>query len=150
MRFSSNFFRYFQLISFFRYGVSILSVSMPGDKYVNFMVVSFAGMPGTIFTFLMLKYMSRRWSMSISFFTTGLCILASKYLDSNATLSLIFFFLAKLFINHSFTYLYVYTNEMWPTVFRNQIMGLCSMIARIGSICAPLTPILVCAYYDCK
>lgn len=31
--------------TFITYGVSILSVSMPGDKYVNFMVVSFAGVP---------------------------------------------------------------------------------------------------------
>lgn len=72
--------------------------------------------------------------MFISYAITGLSILASKYYSSNATVSLMFFFLAKLFINHAFTYLYVYTNEMWPTILRHQVMGFCSMIGRFGSI----------------
>lgn len=81
--------------------------------------------------------------MFISFVITGFSILASSYYSNDATISLMFFFLAKLFINHSFTYLYVYTNEMWPTVLRNTVMGFLSMLGRFGSIAAPLAPLLV-------
>ncbi|XP_055306298.1 organic cation/carnitine transporter 2-like [Sitodiplosis mosellana] len=125
-----------------RYGASILSVSMPGDKYVNFMVIALTGMPSILFTYTMLKYMNRGWALSISFLMTGISILASKYYSWNATISLLIFFLAKLVIHHSFTSLYVYTNEMWPTVLHHRVVSLCLMIGRIGSITAPLSPLL--------
>lgn len=129
--------------TFVQYGVSIISVSLPGDKYINFLVVSLGATPGIFLTYFMLKYLGRRWSMCASLLITGVSILASKLLSSHATLSLVFFFMGKLFIHHSFTSLYLYTNEMWPTVFRHRVMGICSTIGRFGSITAPLTPLLV-------
>lgn len=129
--------------TFVQYGVSIISVSLPGDKYVNFMVVSLGAMPGIFLTYFMLKYVGRRKAMSTSLFITAASILASKLSSSHATLSLIFFFMGKLFIHHSFTSLYLYTNEMWPTIFRHRVMGICSTIGRFGSIAAPLAPLLV-------
>lgn len=129
--------------AFITYGVSIISVSLPGDKYVNFMVVSIGAAPGTIITYFMLKYLARRWSMSVSLFITGASILASKYFSFSETVSLICFFVGKMFIHHAFQSLYLYTNEMWPTVLRHTVMGICSTIARFGSIAAPLTPLLV-------
>lgn len=129
--------------TFITYGVSILSVSLKGDKYVNFMVVSLGAAPSVFLTYAMLLYARRRWSMCVSLLATGLSILASKYFSSHETVSLIFFFLGKLFINHAFAALYLYTNEMWPTVLRHSVMGICSMIGRFGSIAAPLVPLLV-------
>lgn len=129
--------------AFVTYGVSIISVSLQGDKYFNFMIVSFGAVPGILLTYFMLTYMSRRWSMFASLFITGSSILASKYFDGNATLSLLFFFVGKMFVNHAFSTLYLYTNEMWPTVLRHSVMGVCSMIARFGSIAAPMAPLLV-------
>lgn len=129
--------------TFVTYGVSIISVSLPGDKYINFLVVSLGGAPGIFLTYFMLKYLGRRWSMSTSLFVTGVSILASKFLSSYGTLSLIFFFIGKLFIHHAFTSLYLYTNEMWPTSLRHRVLGICSTIGRFGSIAAPLAPLLV-------
>lgn len=37
----------------------------------------------------------------------------------------------------SFTVVYIYTAEIYPTVLRNLGMGMCSSAARIGSITAP-------------
>lgn len=129
--------------AFVTYGVSITSVSLSGDKYVNFMVVAIGAMPAIILTYLMMKYLRRRWTISASLAITGVSILASKYLSSNATLTLILFFMGKMFVHHSFTSLYLYTNEMWPTVLRHTVMGINSTIARLGAIAAPLTPLLV-------
>lgn len=135
--------------TFITYGVSIISVSLPGDKYVNFLVVSVGAMPSIFLTYAMLKYMSRRWSISSSLCITGISILASKYFSFNETLSLVFFFMGKLFIQHSFVSLYLYTSEMWPTVLRHSAMGFCSTIGRFGSIAAPLVPLLV-QWYHCN
>lgn len=119
---------------FLTYGVSIMSVSMQGDKYINFIVVSFGGIVGLFLTYFMLKYMSRRWSMLISLFITGVSILASKFFHNDPNISLILFFVAKLFVNHAFTYLYVYTNELWPTVLRHRIMGMCAWNKKLNKL----------------
>lgn len=37
----------------------------------------------------------------------------------------------------SFTVVYIYTAELYPTVLRNLGIGMCSSAARIGSITAP-------------
>lgn len=133
---------------FITYGVSIMSVSMPGDKYVNFMVVSMGAVLGTFLSYLFLTYISRRSSLCLSLIVTGLAIIASKYFESNMVLSLALFFLGKCFIHHSLTSMYVYTIELWPTSVRHSTMGICSMVGRIGSIIAPMTPLLVrCAFY---
>lgn len=43
----------------------------------------------------------------------------------------------KFGLTISFTVVYIYTAELYPTVLRNLGMGLCSSAARIGSITAP-------------
>lgn len=132
--------------TFVTYGLSIISVSIPGDKYFNFMIVSFGAFIGTIMTYILLTYVSRRISISATLIITGCAVIAAKYFETNMILSLGLFFIGKCLIHHSFTSLYVFTIEMWPTSLRSSIMGICSMVARIGSITAPLTPLLVIYY----
>ena len=45
--------------------------------------------------------------------------------------------LGKFAFTMSFTVVYAYTAEIYPTVLRNVGMGMCSSAARIGSITAP-------------
>lgn len=128
---------------FLTYGISLTATSLKGDKRVNFLIVSLGSVPSAMVTYLMLKHLHRRWATNISFIIAGCAILASKFFSSYATLSIIFFFIGKLFSQHSVNIVYLYTNEMWPTVLRHRIMGICSTIGRLGSIAAPLTPLLV-------
>ena len=41
-----------------------------------------------------------------------------------------------------FAIVYVYTAEMFPTVIRNQAVGTCSLVARIGGIFSMLLDLL--------
>lgn len=58
-------------------------------------------------------------------------------------MSITFFFIGKCFITVSFTGLYVYTSELWPTNIRHSMMGFCSTVGRIGAALAPMAPLLV-------
>lgn len=130
--------------AFVSYGISLTSVSLAGDKYINFIVIALAGVPAMYVCYMMLEKLGRRWTLIISLSIGGSCIIGSKILPSQYTiLSIIFFFIGKLFITVSFTGLYVYTSELWPTNLRHSIMSLCSTCGRIGSMLAPLAPLLV-------
>lgn len=130
--------------TYVNYGVSITSVSLHEDKYISYMIVSIGGIPAGLFTYFLLKYMGRPKCISFSFLMTGAMIIIAKLLPKEySTLALILFLAGKCFSLHSFTSVYIYTTEIWPTPLRHTMMGLCSMLGRIGSIMAPLAPLLV-------
>lgn len=58
-------------------------------------------------------------------------------------LKMCMFLIGKFAITVSFTVLYVYTSEFFPTNLRHSLLGTCSMFGRIGSMVAPQTPLLV-------
>ncbi|KAH9633801.1 hypothetical protein HF086_005435 [Spodoptera exigua] len=53
----------------------------------------------------------------------------------------------KFGISVVFTSLYLFTSELYPTQYRHRLLAFSSMVGRIGSITAPLTPLLM-DYWD--
>lgn len=45
--------------------------------------------------------------------------------------------MGKFALTITYTIVYMYTTELYPTVLRNTALGVCSMAARIGGIIAP-------------
>lgn len=127
---------------------SLTSVSLAGDKYVNFVVIAVAGIPAMLLCYFMMESLGRRWTLFSSLLIGGASIICSKLLPLNLSgLSITFFFIGKLFITVAFTGLYVYTSELWPTNMRHSIMGLCSTMGRIGAMFAPFAPLLVIFFF---
>lgn len=58
-------------------------------------------------------------------------------------LRLIVYLMGKFGISVVMTSLYLFTSELYPTEYRHSLLAFSSMIGRIGSISAPLTPALV-------
>lgn len=130
--------------TFVFYGLSLNSVTMPGNKYVNFMTTSLAEVPGYFLVLVLLNRLGRRCSLSGSLLITGLaCIGTEMMATDNGYGRLGALLVGKCAITISFTVLYLYTAEIFPTPMRNGLMSMCSMIARIGSMLAPQTPLLV-------
>ncbi|XP_015509581.2 uncharacterized protein LOC107216806 [Neodiprion lecontei] len=125
------------------YGLSLQSVTVAGDQYVNFILVALVEIPGNLACWALVDYMGRKPILSGSFFLSGVfCILAIFVPEDWWYLTLIVFLGGKFSITIAFSTIYVYTTEMFPTPFRHSLLGFCSMIARIGSMIAPQMPLL--------
>lgn len=126
------------------YGLSLISTNIPGEnRYISFIIVACVEIPGCM-ALPLLNRMARRKMLSITLILTGFCTLVTPFIpEEHSTIILVLFMLGKASITCAFTTVYTFTAEMWPTCIRTTIMNSCSMVARIGSMVAPLTPLLV-------
>lgn len=64
------------------------------------------------------------------------------YLD-NSKINLIMWLIGKFAITNSYTAIFVYSSELFPTNIRNGCIGLCSCTSQIGSSLAPTIRLMV-------
>ncbi|KAK2587577.1 hypothetical protein KPH14_003705 [Odynerus spinipes] len=130
--------------TFIYYGLSLNSVAFAGDKYVNFMLVAVVEIPAHFLTWLLTDYIGRKATLFGSFILSGLFCLAIQFIPGGgwSYTPLLLYMGGKWCITMSFSTVYLYTAEMFPTNLRHSLLGICSMTGRIGSILAPQTPLL--------
>ncbi|KAK9498871.1 hypothetical protein O3M35_003426 [Rhynocoris fuscipes] len=134
--------------AFVFYGLSLSSVSVAGNKYFNFILVSLAELPGYALTWIVLDRFGRRMSLFLALAISGISCLAFYFVPAElSSMRLIIFLIGKCAITVSFSVLYLFSSEIFPTKARHSLMGTCSMFGRVGSMMAPLTP-LVASYIE--
>lgn len=62
------------------YGISINSVELVGNKYMNFILTSLVEVPAVIFAVIMLDRIKRRTSQSSAFILSGLTCIISEFI----------------------------------------------------------------------
>lgn len=137
--------------AFVAYGLTVNSVGLAGSKYANFMLISSVEIPAYILTYFIMGRVGRRWSLCGTMLLSGLACLGTLLVEpksvedtnDNSMGQLVLYLVGKFAITASFSILYVYTTEIFPTNMRNGLMSTCSMIGRVGSMLAPQTPLLV-------
>uniref|UniRef100_A0A1L8DEQ3 Putative synaptic vesicle transporter sv2 major facilitator superfamily n=1 Tax=Nyssomyia neivai TaxID=330878 RepID=A0A1L8DEQ3_9DIPT len=130
-------------ICFVFYGMSMNSVTVAGDKYLNFILTCLIEIPGAGICCLFMDRIGRRPMLCISLILSGASCIAFIFLsDLPEAAQLTVFLIGKLNISMSFITIYVYTAELFPTELRHTLLATCSMFGRIGSILAPFTPLL--------
>ncbi|XP_029034446.1 solute carrier family 22 member 21-like isoform X1 [Osmia bicornis bicornis] len=130
--------------TFVYYGLSLNSVAFAGDKYTNFILVALVEIPAYFLTWFLTDYIGRKATLSSSFLLSGAFCLAIQFVpaDSLSFLPLILYMGGKWCITMSFSTVYIYTAELFPTNLRHSLLGICSMTGRMGSILSPQTPLL--------
>lgn len=130
--------------TFIYYGLSINSVGLSLNMYVNYILISAIEIPGYYTAVLVLNRIGRKATISGGYMTASVCCFAFAFMPDNLeTAALIVFLIGKFAIAVVFTSLYLYTSELYPTQYRHTLLAFSSMIGRIGSITAPLTPALM-------
>ncbi|XP_052758448.1 organic cation transporter protein-like [Galleria mellonella] len=134
--------------TFVYYGLSINSVSLAGNKYVNFMLVAFVEIPANFVCLLVLDRYGRKKTLILTYVLSAcLCISLSFLPKDQKWWSLILYLAGKFSITVSYSSVYVYVSEVFPTSVRQSLLAICSSTGRIGSALAPQTPLLA-QYYD--
>lgn len=129
---------------FIYYGLSINSVSLSGNMYLNYIATAAIEIPGFWTAVLLLDRVGRRVTLFCGFMICAICCIAFAFVSKSMyILSLILYLTGKYCIGLVMTSLYLYTAELYPTRYRHSFLGFSSMLGRIGSIIAPLTPALM-------
>nr|XP_022903983.1 organic cation transporter protein-like [Onthophagus taurus] len=128
--------------AFVYYGLSINSVNISGNKYLNFSLVCLIEIPGYTLSWISMSKFGRKPTLVISFLLCGLTCAANIIPSGITWIEVTLFLIGKLSITSSFGVVYCHTAEMLPTVIRSGGVGTASTTARIGSTLAPFVPLI--------
>ncbi|KAK3925749.1 Organic cation transporter-like protein [Frankliniella fusca] len=129
--------------TFVYYGLSLNSVSMGGNDYLNFILVTLIELPALLVQLWLMGLFGRRACLSSTMIVAGACCVSFLAIPENHIyIRLATFLIGKFAITISFAVVYVYTAELFPTNVRHSLLGYCSMFGRIGSMSAPQTALL--------
>jgi len=129
------------------YGLSFASTSLSGDAFTNFILSAFTEIPGAIFCILVMDCWGRRPILLFCQIFSGLAcvgcgLLQGASIGALQTIQVCLSLIGKFGASASFFVVYLYTAELFPTGIRNQAVGACSLVARIGGITALLLDLL--------
>ncbi|XP_047531439.1 organic cation transporter protein-like [Vanessa atalanta] len=131
------------------YGLSINSVHMVGNRYLNFVLVSAVEIPGYWTSMFLMGKVGRKPVLIGAYWVCALCQIGYVFMpDGLYGVSLTIYLIGKFSISMVISAIYIYTSELYPTKHRHSLFAFSSMIGRIGSILAPLTPALGAAVWD--
>ncbi|XP_054723955.1 organic cation transporter protein-like [Uloborus diversus] len=121
------------------YALTWSTNELEGDPYWNFFLAGLVEFPATLSSMYIAKFYGRRKPLSNASFVAGaiLAVYSGMVARQDSKGKLALFMMAKFCTVISFTLLYVYSSELFPTAVRGVGVGYCSTAARVGAILAP-------------
>lgn len=120
------------------FGMSQYVGQVGGDIFINFAVSGAIQVPGNFVAWWAMNKLGRKITLISSNIIAGMAALLLIIVSSDiAWLRLILVCFGIVGMSVSFTTVYLFSGELFPTVVRNIGVGTSSMCARIGSIIAP-------------
>ena len=118
------------------YGLTMNSVNLSGNTFLNTMLNVMIEAPGYLLALLTMDRCGRKPILVVCQLVSGAaCVGAGLAPAGHLTTALSC--LGKLGSSAAFSLVYLYTAEMFPTVVRTKALGTCSMVARLGSLVSP-------------
>ncbi|XP_035885508.1 solute carrier family 22 member 8 isoform X2 [Phyllostomus discolor] len=134
-------------LAWFATGFAYYNLAMAvGEFGVNLYVLQliFGGVdiPAKFLTIFSMSYLGRHNTEVATLLLAGVTTLALIFVPSDLqTLRTVLAVLGKGCLSSSFSCLFLYTSELYPTVIRQTGMGVSNLLTRIGSMTAPLVRI---------
>lgn len=105
------------------------------SDYFAVFITSLAEAPGLLGAAFLIDYKGRLWCLRIGMLICAICIFC--LLIGGRVLQLVLLFISRAAIEGTFSVLYVYTPELYPTQIRSFGLALCNGFARLGGFSAP-------------
>uniref|UniRef100_A0A3P8ZQ43 Major facilitator superfamily (MFS) profile domain-containing protein n=1 Tax=Esox lucius TaxID=8010 RepID=A0A3P8ZQ43_ESOLU len=120
------------------YGLSLNTANMSGDSYLNCFISATTEIVAYVGTWLLINHAQRPTILFSSLLFCGIMLLVIRLVpDDQIVLSQVLALLGKLGVSGAYSFLYLFSTELFPTVVRNMGLGVASMAARVGSILSP-------------
>ncbi|XP_034255789.1 solute carrier family 22 member 21-like [Thrips palmi] len=135
------------MIMFVYDGLAVYSVSLAGNRYLNFILVELAEAPAALLTWKLMSAAGRRATLIWSLVPAAACCVAYHFLPAAAaddvswprTAAVV---LAKLCVTVAFTTTYVLAAELFPTRVRHTLYAAGATCGRFGASLSPQMPLL--------
>ncbi|KAG6446076.1 hypothetical protein O3G_MSEX004261 [Manduca sexta] len=124
------------------YGLSINSVSLSSNRYVSFMLVTLVEVPAYIVVVIVLDKYGRKKTLVATYITCAVMSLLFAFLPRSDYWSIPLYLIGKWSVTLAYSSVYIYVSEVFPTNMRQTLISVCSTAGRIGSLIAPVTPLL--------
>jgi len=108
--------------------------------YSAVLLTPFAEAPGLVVAAFLIDTKGRIWCLRGGLFLCSACILGLLLVSSHVA-QLILLFAARACIEGTFSVLYVYTPELYPTTIRSFALALCNAFSRLGGLAAPFVTV---------
>ncbi|XP_053378644.1 organic cation transporter protein-like [Mercenaria mercenaria] len=128
------------------YGIMLISSSLAGNRFLNFFLGSIVEYPAAAAELYLITRYGRKPASIIFHSICGTALIIATILttsaDGNSAMvigSTVFTLIGKFAITGSFSTIFLYTHELYPTNMRNVGVGMASTAARIGGMVAPFS-----------
>lgn len=108
--------------------------------YLAVLVTTAAEAPGLLAAAALVDTIGRKWTLRSGLFLCSLALLSLLAVQT-AGLQIAALFVARGAIEGTFSVLYIYTPEMYPTHVRSIGLSLCNALGRIGGLLAPFATV---------
>ncbi|XP_045499315.1 organic cation transporter protein isoform X3 [Colias croceus] len=124
------------------YGLSLNTGKLNGNPYFILFLMGIVEMPSYVIIMYYLDRVGHRALISTMMLLGGISCLVVVALPHGSTAATAVVMIGKLFISGSYSIIYKYSAELFPTVVRSSGVGLGSMCASVSGALTPLISLL--------
>ncbi|CAJ1052327.1 solute carrier family 22 member 7-like [Xyrichtys novacula] len=130
-------------VAFTYYGISLNISGFGLNPYLTQLIFASIEMPMKIGLYFFLENIGRKAGEVSALLTTGLCLFINILIPSGQWIAhTVVGVIGKAMSEASFTIIFLYSTELFPTVVRQNALGYTSFLARLGVSVSPLILLL--------
>nr|XP_046273594.1 solute carrier family 22 member 7-like [Scatophagus argus] len=130
-------------VAFTYYGITLNITGFGLNPYLTQFIFALIEMPMKIGVYFFLEKIGRRPGEMGALLLTGFCLFINLFVSKEKwVIRTVVAVLGKAMSEASFTIMYLYTTELYPTVVRQNGLGYTSFVARLGVAISPLIVLL--------
>ncbi|XP_022107232.1 solute carrier family 22 member 13-like [Acanthaster planci] len=123
------------------YGLSLSTGDLGVDDYWAFFVSGAVEIPALVYATFGVEWFGRKWNTAVLELIGGVACLVAIFIPIGIWRTVVSM-IGKFCISATFSIIYLYSSELFPTPIRAVGIGMCSVSSRIGGIISPLVLLL--------